>query len=153
MARYEKIIDVLIDSGVFEEVYFDHETELGSPYRNIGFSKRNALQAQSGKGRGLHEKWADICGIKNGKLKIIIEEERKPRDAKIAEDIEIISRCKFLWVDNKGVEFDDQCILFILIYSNINNIQEKVIENKGNLRRVVVCDRELFRERYEEYGK
>lgn len=153
MTRYQPIIDVLIDSGIYEKVYFDHETELPIPYRNIGYLKRNALQEQSGKGREFHKKWADICGIKNEKLKIIIEEERKPTIPKIEEDIEIISKCRYLWTGGKEFKFDPDCVLFILLYNNINNIQERVVENKGNLKRIVVCNKELFKEKYNRHGK
>ncbi len=152
MTRYQSIIDVLIDSGAFDKVYFDHETELPIPYRNIGFLKRNALQEQSGKGRILHQKWPDICGIRNGKLRIIIEEERKTTSNKVNEDIDIISKCKYLWTDNTEFSFDAECSLFILLYHNINNIPETVIENKGNLKRIVICNKELFRDKYTQYG-
>ncbi|NJD53845.1 MAG: hypothetical protein FIB07_13370 [Candidatus Methanoperedens sp.] len=151
MTRYQPIIDVLINSGVYDIVYFDHETELPIPYRNIGFLKRNALQEQSGKGRVLHKKWPDVCGISNDKLKIIIEEERKPPNNTIEEDINIISKCKYLWVDNKEFPFDPECTLFILLYNNINSIPENVIENKGNLKRIVVCDKQLFEQKYTQY--
>lgn len=153
MTRYQPIIDVLIDSGIYEKVYFDHETELPIPYRNIGYLKRNALQEQSGKGREFHKKWADVCGIENEKLKILIEEERKPTIPKIEEDIEIISKCRYLWTGGKEFKFDPDCVLFILLYNNINNVQERVVENKGSLKRIVVCNKELFKEKYNRYGK
>lgn len=151
MARYQSIIDVLIDSGAYDRVYFDHETELPIPYRNIGFLNRNALQEQSGKGRRFHEKWPDICGIRNGKLRVIIEEERKATYNKVKEDIEIISECKYLWADGREYPFDAECTLFVLLYHNINNIPENVIENKGSLKRIVVCNKELFREKYTQF--
>ena len=131
MARYQSIIDVLIDSGIFGRVYFDHETELPVPYREIGFLKRNALQESSGKGRGLHKKWADICAIRNGKVSVIIEEERRATDAKVRADIETISRCKYLWTDGREFPFDPGCVLFILLNDNIYNVQERIVHNKG----------------------
>jgi len=153
MTRYQPIIDVLIDSGVYEKIYFDHETELQIPYRKIGFLKRNALQEQSGKGTKFHKKRPDVCGIKNNKLKIIVEEERKPARSKIEEDIEKISKCKYLWTDGNEFDLDPDCVLFILLYNNINSVQERVVENKGNLKRIVVCDKESFSEKYDCYGK
>lgn len=153
MTRYQPIIDVLIDRGIYEKIYFDHETELQIPYRKIGYLKRNALQEQPGMGRKLHKKWADVCGIKNDKLKIIVEEERKPTKYKIEEEIEIISKCKYLWSDGSEFDIDQDCVLFILLYNNINNVQERVLENKGNLKRIVVCDKESFREKYDCYGE
>ncbi len=31
--RYQGIIDVLIDSSLYNQIFFDHDTELPSPYR------------------------------------------------------------------------------------------------------------------------
>lgn len=56
MSRYQPIIDVLIDSGSYDKVYFDHDHELPIPYRIIGFLKNNPLQEHPGKGRKLHKK-------------------------------------------------------------------------------------------------
>lgn len=152
MARYQSIIDVLVDDGGFERVYFDHETELPIPYREIGFHTRNALQEHPGKGRGLHKKWADICAIRNGKARVLVEEERRATEGKVTADIDTISKCKYDWTDDELFPFDPKCVLFILLYDNVHNVHERVIRDKGSLKVVVVCNKESFREKYAQHG-
>jgi hypothetical protein len=43
LTRYQGITDVLVDSGRYTEVYFDHDSELPSPYRRIEFLNQSAL--------------------------------------------------------------------------------------------------------------
>ena len=148
MARYQSIIDVLVDDEDFERVYFDHETELPTPYREIGFLKRSSLQEQPGKGRELHKKWADICAISSGRVKVIIEEERKATDSKVWTDIDIIAKCRYLWADGRTFPFDPECSLFVLLNDNVHNVPERVMRNYGNLKIVIICSKESFRERY-----
>jgi len=150
MSRYQPIIDVLIESGNYDKVYFDHDHELKIPYRNIGYLKLNALQEQRGKDRKLQKKEADVCAIKDGKLKIIIEEEQHPTVNKVKNDIEIISKCRYLWIEEDEYPFDADCVLFILLFNNKNEIHEEVIENKGSLKQIVVCKKELFQEKYNQ---
>ena len=153
MTRYQPIIDVLIDTGCFERVYFDHDTELPVPYRSIGYRKRSALQEQPGKGRQFHKKWSDICAIQGGELRIIVEEERRPSDQKVREVIEKTARCRYVWVDRESLAFSPDCVLFVLLYDNTQGVTERVIEGKGSLRRVIVCDKGSFKEKYDRYGQ
>jgi len=148
MARYQETIDILIDDVRYERVYFDHETELEIPYRNIGFHKRNALQEKPGKGRALHKKWADICAIKSGKVKVIIEEERKATETKVGSDINIIKNCHYNWVDGNIYPFDDECLLFILLNKNIHGIPERIYDNMGSLNKVIICEKGKFKDYY-----
>jgi hypothetical protein len=153
MARYQSIIDVLMDDKSFERVYFDREPELPIPYRRIGFLKRNALQEKPGKGRDLHKKWADICAIRSGRVKVIVEEERKKTVSEVETVIEKVAKCRYLWVDGKLFPFDTECSLFIVMNDNIYNVQERVDRNVGNLKRVIVCSKESFREKYTKLAK
>ena len=151
MARYQKIIDTLIDTGSYDKIYFDHETELDIPYREIGYLKHSALQEKPGKGRGLHKKRADICAVKDGFVKVIIEEERKATEDKVWKDIDIISECMYLWTDGELFPFDNLCTLFVILNNNINNIPERVDSSVGNLRYVIVCRIDRFPDLYNQY--
>ena len=153
MARYQKIIDTLIDSEVCDRVYFHHETELEIPYREIGFQNRCALQEKPGYGRDFQKKWADICAVRNGNVKVIIEEERKATESKVWKDIDIISKCMYLWTDNQLFPFDNLCYLFIVLNNNINYLPESLDHRKGNLRSVIVCNTENFPDLYKQIVK
>lgn len=146
MARYQGIIDVLIDSGNFSRVYFDHETELPSPYRGIAFLKRSALQERPGKGRELHKKWPDICAIRDGTVRVIIEEERRATEDKIRSDIERIRTCKYLWADGGLFPLDAECVLFILLNENIYSVKDRILQNQGCMKTVVICSKETFQQ-------
>ncbi len=152
MARYQSIIDVLVDAGCYESIHYDHETELPSPYRGTAFLNRNALQEHAGKGSHLHKKWADICAIQNGKARVIIEEERHPTEKKVSEDIATIVKCRYVWTDEDLFPFDPHCVLFILLNDNVNRIRERTSWNVGSIKTVIVCDKESFREKYAEYS-
>ncbi|UCH71442.1 MAG: hypothetical protein JSW62_03315 [Thermoplasmatales archaeon] len=144
MARYQPIIDILVDSQCYNKIFFHHnEDRLPIPYRNICYNRRIALQEESGKGIYKQKKWADICGIKNDKVKIIIEEELKPKEEKVIKDIEKISKCNTLWID-RNYSFDQNCSLYILINNNYYNLPEQEIENKGSLIKIIVCTTEAF---------
>ncbi len=148
MVRYRSFIDTLIDSQLYDKIYYHHTEEgLSEPYRNICFKRRIALQENPGKGREKQEKWADICGIKNDKVKIIIEEELKPKKKKIIDDIERISKCRTSWI-NGNYSFDQNCILFILINNNIHNLPEREIKNKNNLKKIIICTTESFKDKH-----
>ena len=152
MSRYQPILDVLINSKDYNRVYYHHNEEgLPNPYRDICYKRRIALQEQCGKGQKKQKKWADMCGIKNDKVKIIIEEELKPTEKKVENDIEKISKCKSLWID-KDYSFDPDCVLFVLLNNNIKDVPEQVIENKGSLKRIVVCGTELCQDNYTQCG-
>ena len=142
LTRYQGIIDVLVDSGRYSQVYFDHDTELPSPYRGIAFLNRSALQEQPGKGRQLHKKWPDVVGVRGATCDIVVEEEREPTAGKIEVDIETITRCRYLWVDG-GLFTLSQPALFILVNSR-SGVPGSVRENVGSFKRVVVCGKGEF---------
>jgi hypothetical protein len=142
LTRYQGIIDVLIDSGRYTEVYFDHDTELPHPYRRIGFRNRCALQEQPGKGRSLHKKWADVVGVRGSASDIVIEEEREPAAGKVGQDIAIITKCRYVWVDERLLPLS-QPSLFILLDSRYH-VGGSVKECVGTFERVVVCAKSEF---------
>lgn len=53
VAGYKPVIDVLVDSGCFETIYFDRENELPITYREIGLFKRSPFQERAEEGRDL----------------------------------------------------------------------------------------------------
>jgi predicted RNA-binding Zn-ribbon protein involved in translation (DUF1610 family) len=150
LTRYQGIIDVLIDSGRYSQVYFDHDTELPSPYRGIAFLNRSALQEQPGKGRQLHKKWPDVVGVRGATCDVVVEEEREPTFGKIEVDIEIITKCRYLWVDSRLFPLS-QPTLFILVNSPYG-VQSSVRDHVGSFKRVVVCAKgefeSMFRQHY-----
>jgi hypothetical protein len=146
------IIDTIIDGGDFEWVYFDHETELDLPYREISSLNQCALQEKSGKGRHLHKKKADICAIRNGLVKVIVEVERKPTLEKVNRNIDIISKCWYLWAAGKLFRFDPLCVLYVVINNNEFRIPERVESSVGSLRWVVVCNKEEFPEKFKQHS-
>jgi hypothetical protein len=79
-------------------------------------------------------------------------EERKPSDSKVREVIDKIARCRYVWVDGESLEFSPDCVLFVLLYNNAQGVRERVIEGKESLRRVIVCDKESFKENCDRYG-
>ena len=142
LTRYQGIVDVLIDSGRYTRVYFDHDTELPNPYRDIASLNRIALQEQPGKGRHLHKKWSDVAGVRGHMCDIVIEEEREPAYGKISTDIDTITRCRYVWVDG-GLYTLSQPTLFILVSSGYTTTSS-VDENVGSFKRVVVCAKGEF---------
>lgn len=149
--RYRTIIDALIDSpSPYDRVFFDHDTELPSPYRNIALHKRNALQEEPGKGRHLHKKWSDIVAVRGDVCDIVIEEERQPTIEKIDSDISIITRCQYLWTN--GRLYSMSCPhLFILVNDNVNDVEYFVKEGVGNFEKVIVCSKSEFESAYAEH--
>ena len=148
--RYQEVIDVLIDSSLYSQIFFDHDTELPSPYRKIALHKRNALQEEQGKGWHLQKKRPDVVGVKNDICDIIIEEERQPTSEKINNDIHLITKCKYLWANGRLYDLGNPS-LFILINENVNNLNNSIRENIGTFKKVIVCDKNEFEDMYEMY--
>lgn len=149
LTRYQGIIDVLIDSGRYTDVYFDHDTELPSPYRGIASLNRSALQEQPGKGRALQKKWADVVGVRGSVCDVVIEEGREPATGKISADIETITRCRYVWVDERLLQLS-QPTLFILVNSRYG-LSSSVEEYVGAFERVVVCAKSEFEGLFRQY--
>ncbi len=151
LTRYQGIIDVLLDSGCFNWVFFDHDTELPDPYRGRALRKRNALQEDPGKGRSLHKKWADVVGVRGRSCDIVIEEERMPAAGKIEVEVGIITRCRYLWTDGRQFALTKP-YLFVVIdgegYESMPSVRERV----GTFDKVIVCRKidfgEMFRRHY-----
>ena len=128
-------------------MYFDHDTELADPYRGIPRHRRNALQEQPGKGRHLHKKWPDVVAIKGLQCDIVIEEERQADAWKAQQDVDVITRCKYLWVD--GIQFDlINPVLFVLLDGPLYNADVSVTDNVGTFKRVVVCQKSDFEDAF-----
>ena len=147
--RYQGIIDVLLDTNMFSRVHFDHDTELSSPYREIAYHLRSALQKESGKGRGKHCKWPDIVGIKGDICDIIIEEERQPNGLKIRGDLDIITPCNYLWTNRRTYNLNNPT-LFILI-NDTTEYPTSVKEKIGSFSKAIVCMKNDFPEMFERY--
>lgn len=147
--RYQGIIDVLVESPRgYDHVLFDHQEELLSPYRGIARRMRSALQEQPGKGTTLQKKWPDITAVKGSVCDIVIEEERRPTQEKVNNDIRTIAPCRYLWT--LGREFElRRPHLFIVLNDNVNNIPASIQDDVDGFWRVIVCTAEDFPRMYE----
>jgi len=149
--RYQSIIDVLVNSPrKYDQVFFDHQEELPSPYQGIAHRMRSALQELPGTGRPLQKKWPDITAVKDLGCDIVIEEERRPTQEKVDTDIRTITRCRYLWALGRQFELR-RPHLFIVLNDNVNNIPPSVQDNVGHFCRVIVCTVEDFPNKYESY--
>jgi hypothetical protein len=149
LTRYQGILDVMIDSGLYSLAYFDHDTELPSPYRRIAHHKRSALQEQPGMGRTYHKKWPDVVGVRGDTCSLVVEEEREPSAGKVEQDIAIITRCRYVWINGRLVTLS-QPTLFILVNSQYG-VRSSVRSNVGNFRRVVVCAKSEFESMFRQH--
>lgn len=147
--RYQGIIDVLLDTNMFSRVHFDHDTELSSPYREIAYHLRSALQKVPGKGRDNHCKWPDIVGIKGDICDIIIEEERQPNEGKIEGYLDIITQCNYLWTNGRTYNLNNPT-LFILI-DDTTEYPTSVKEKIGSFSKTIECMKNDFPEMFERY--
>jgi hypothetical protein len=149
--RYRTIIDTLRDSkSPYDLIFYDHDTELPNPYRETALHKRSALQEEPGKGRGLHKKWSDVTAVRGDICDIVIEEDRQPTPEQIISEISIITKCNYLWTNNRLYTLTNP-YLFILVNDNINNVEYSVEESIGNFRKVIVCNKSDFAEMYEKH--
>lgn len=150
LTRYQSIIDVLIDSSRYTRVYFDYDTQLPVPYRGIAFRKRSALQEKPGKGRELHKKWADVVGVHGTACDIVVEEELEPGYGKVQQDIDIITRCRYLWADSQLFTLSQPC-LFVLVDSRGSATLASVRDDVGTFKRIVVCEKSKFETMFREH--
>jgi hypothetical protein len=67
---------------------------------------------------------------------VVIEEEREPATGKISADIETITRCRYVWVDERLLQLS-QPTLFILVNSRYG-VMSSTEECVGAFERVVV---------------
>jgi len=148
--RYQAIIDLLIDSGRYEMICFDHQTDLPSPYRDIAWLNRSALQEQPGKGRHLHKKWPDITAVSRGVCDLVIEEERAPGPDKINRDIEIITACRYLWARNQLYPLRNPTLFVVATEVSLNPSPE-IHGRVGHFGQVIVCEEKDFAALYHRY--
>jgi hypothetical protein len=162
--RYKRIVDVIVSdikiSGRYDKVFFDHTDEIPDGYCDLCFKKNSGLYQipeemlnSNGKfdikkiknqKRKYQVKQADITGTFENKLKLIVEEEKTKNNIDYA--LNNISKCNFM-VDNRdNIYFMDNPILFILVQNY--NESTKYIESLGNIKRVIICDREKFEFEY-----
>jgi hypothetical protein len=147
--RYQAI-DLLIDSGRYDLICFDHQTDLPSPYREIAWLNRSALQEQPGKGRPLHKKWPDITAVSHGFCDLVIEEERAPGEGKVEQDIEIITACRYLWAREALYPLRNPTLFVVVTEATLS--PSPIVRGKvGHFRQVIVCEEKDFSALYERY--
>ena len=153
--RYQEVIDLLIASpSSYDHIYFDPPR--GTPkcfrtYKDIATRNRIALQEIPGKGSDLQKGWkrADIAPVKGKICDLIIEEEFQPNMKRIIEYLPKIIKCKHLWVANRSYTLCEPW-LFILVTENADHIVSKAPKDTGTFEKLIICNRNEFKTRYEE---
>jgi hypothetical protein len=90
-----------------------------------------------------------VVGVRGSVCDIVIEEEREPAFGKISADIETITRCRYVWVDERLLPLS-QPSLFILVNSRYG-VSSSVEEYVGAFERVVVCAKSEFESMFRRY--
>jgi len=90
------------------------------------------------------KKQADVTGISEDKVILIVEEEKRPERVKY--DLEVISKCNFMIDKNQKVYPLNKPVLFVLVQGCEE--ETEYLENEGTLRLVIICDKESFKDEY-----
>lgn len=148
--RYQAILDLLIDSGRYEHIFFDHQVELPNPYRGIASLNRSAVQEQPGKGRHLWKKCPDITAVSRGICDLVIEEERAPGAGKIEQDINIITACRYQWAGSELHPLRDASLFVVVTEAALGS--SPIVRGKvENFRQVIVCEEKDLTALYKRY--
>ncbi len=141
--RFQRLIDVIVDSRFFNSIYFDHDDDLGSAYRGVARKGVTALQKGRKKGRSYHEKESDIAALRNNKVALLIEEEQNPNSGKLRTDIDKTLICDHAWIDKKAVRIEN-CYLLVLLNDKEMSWGTRYLDGCGSIREVIVCDKSDF---------
>ncbi len=156
MTRYQSIVDTLIEDGC-DPVFFDHDNELAGlsgVYHDVAYLKVPALYPTPKKSRSTRIKEADVCGVKNGKVKVIVEEymihtgEKNIINNRIIKDtIKKIKDCHCLIVGEKRYKLAET-VLFVVV--DKPSYQTLSLLGEDDISKIVICSKNKFREVYKQ---
>lgn len=165
MTRYKQILDVIVDDieehGRYDRVFFDHnEDGLTIPYREYCYLGNSSLYGIPGEmigtngkfdvrqivntKRAYQKKQADVTGIKEDRVILIVEEEKTPK--RVKHCLEVIPKCNFMIDKNNKVYPLSKAVLFVLVQGREEETESR--KNEGTLGLVIICNKKSFKHEY-----